>query len=93
MVCYFFYLKKALKSHIEPIYFALLVWFTYHPVEGAKHKEKIKTDELGINEHVGLKILAKIKIYIHTRAELLFPLCYEIPCMLNVPSGTADISF
>ena len=31
------------------------------------------------HEHVGPKILAKIKIYILTRAELLFPLCYEIP--------------
>ena len=32
------------------------------------------------NEHVGPKILAKIKIYVLTRAELLFNLCYEIPC-------------
>ena len=32
------------------------------------------------NENVGPKILAKIKIYVLTRAELLFPLCYEIPC-------------
>ena len=32
------------------------------------------------HEHVGPKILAKIKIYILTRAELLCPLCYEIPC-------------
>ena len=30
--------------------------------------------------HVGPKILAKIKIYVLTRAELLFHLCYEIPC-------------
>ena len=33
------------------------------------------------NEHVGPKILAKIKIYALTRAELLFNLCYEIPCI------------
>ena len=33
------------------------------------------------NEHVGPNILAKIKIYILTRAELLFTLCPEIPCM------------
>ena len=32
-------------------------------------------------EHVGSKIVAKIKIYILTRAELLLNLCYEIPCM------------
>ena len=32
------------------------------------------------NEHVGPKILAKIKIYALTRAELLFQVCYEIPC-------------
>ena len=32
------------------------------------------------NENVGPKILAKIKIYDLTRAELLFTLCYEIPC-------------
>ena len=35
------------------------------------------------HKHVGIKMLAKIKIYTLTRAELLFPLCYEIPC--NVP--------
>ena len=33
------------------------------------------------HEHVGPKILGKIKIYVLTRAELLFPLCYEIPCI------------
>ena len=32
------------------------------------------------NEHVGPNILAKIKIYTHTRAELLITLCNEIPC-------------
>ena len=35
------------------------------------------------HEHVGSKILAKIKIYILTRAELLINLCYEIPCRLG----------
>ena len=39
MVFTFYYLKKAPKSHFEPIYFALLVWFTYHPVEAAQHKK------------------------------------------------------
>ena len=32
------------------------------------------------NENVESKILAKIKIYVLTRAELLFQVCYEIPC-------------
>ena len=32
------------------------------------------------HEHVGSIILAKIKMYILTRAELLFNLCYGIPC-------------
>ena len=32
------------------------------------------------HEHLGSKILAEIEIYILTRAELLCPLCYEIPC-------------
>ena len=32
------------------------------------------------HEHVGSKILAKIKMYTLTRAVLLFNLCYEIPC-------------
>ena len=36
-------------------------------------------------EHVGSKIVAKIKIYKLTRAELLLNLCYEIPCILKVP--------
>ena len=33
-----------------------------------------------MNERAGPKILAKIKIYVLTRAELLYNLCYEIPC-------------
>ena len=32
------------------------------------------------HEHIGSKIPAKIQIYTLTRAKLLFPLCYEIPC-------------
>ena len=32
------------------------------------------------HKHVGFKMLAKIKIYILTRAELFLNLCYEIPC-------------
>ena len=36
------------------------------------------------NENVGPKILAKIKIYVLTRAELLFTLCNEIPCNKKV---------
>ena len=35
------------------------------------------------NENVGPKILAKIKVYVLTRAELLLPLCYEIPCIID----------
>ena len=41
------------------------------------------------HEHVGTKIVAKIKIYILTRAELLFTLCYEIPCM-SCKNGYSD---
>ena len=37
------------------------------------------------NEDVGSKIVAKIKIYILIRAELLFNLCYEIPCSKQPP--------
>jgi hypothetical protein len=33
------------------------------------------------HEHVGPKILGKIQTYVLTRAELLFTLCYEIPCI------------
>ena len=33
------------------------------------------------NENVVPKILAKIKIFVLTRAELLFKVCYEIPCI------------
>ena len=32
-------------------------------------------------EHIGPLIFKKIQMYILTRAELLFTLCYEIPCM------------
>ena len=35
------------------------------------------------HEHLGHKILAKVKIYNLTKAELLFPLCHEIPCGLK----------
>ena len=48
MVWYFSLLKKGPKSHFEPIYFALLVFFTYHPVD-ARNIKKMKIDELGIN--------------------------------------------
>ena len=33
------------------------------------------------HERLGSKILEKIKMYTLTRPELLFNLCYEIPCM------------
>ena len=36
------------------------------------------------NQQVGLKLLAKIQIYILTRAELLFTLCSEIPCKSRI---------
>ena len=36
------------------------------------------------DKHVGPKIFAKIKIYNLIREELLFNLCYEIPCRRNV---------
>ena len=36
------------------------------------------------HEHVGPKILGKIKTYVLTRAELLFTLCYEIPCTADM---------
>jgi hypothetical protein len=39
MVWYISLLEKGPKSHFEPIYFALLVFFTYHPVEGAQHQK------------------------------------------------------
>ena len=39
MVWYFSLLEKGPKSNFEPIYFALLVFFTYHPVEGAQHQK------------------------------------------------------
>ena len=39
------------------------------------------------NKHVGPSILAKIKIYVLTRAELLITLCYEIPCSKDVLEG------
>ena len=40
------------------------------------------------HERVGSKIVAQIKIYYLTRAELLFNLCYEIPCILKSPPKT-----
>ena len=38
------------------------------------------------NKNVGPKILAKIKIYVLIRAQLLFKVCYEIPCKRPGPS-------
>ena len=37
------------------------------------------------HKHAGPKILAKIQIYILTRAELLFTLCPEIPYKIGQP--------
>ena len=48
------------------------------------------------HEHVGPKVSAKIKIYILTRAELLFSLCYEIPCINEIKltvSSNLDMIF
>ena len=45
-----------------------------------KSNLKSKSQMTLSHKHVGFKILAKIKIYTLTRAELLFNLCYEIPC-------------
>ena len=44
------------------------------------------------NEHVGPSILAKIKTYVLTRAELLITLCYETPCTLFSVKGSLCIS-
>ena len=44
------------------------------------------------HKHVGSKIVAKFKIYILTRAELLLNLCYEIPCT-TLCNGTFHITF
>jgi hypothetical protein len=45
------------------------------------------------NENVGPKILAKIKIYVLTRAELLFKVCYEIPCISKLEIFIDEIMF
>ena len=42
------------------------------------------------HKHVGSKILAKIKIYTLTRAELLFNLCYKIPCTCTIHTIAVD---
>ena len=34
-------------------------------------------------EYIGPSILEKIQMYILTRAEILYTLCYEIPCSEN----------
>ena len=68
MVCYFLLLEKAPESH---------------PVEAAQHKKNklVNLAQMSLShEHVGSKILAEIEIYSLPRAELLRPLCYEIPC-------------
>ena len=39
------------------------------------------------HEHAESKILEKIQIYILTRAELLFTLCLEIPCIRQSPGS------
>ena len=36
------------------------------------------------HEHIGPKIFSKLKIHILNREELLFPLCYEIPCSIKI---------
>ena len=43
------------------------------------------------NEHVGPKILEKIKIYVLTRAELLFYLCYETPCICSQTTQSTHV--
>ena len=47
-------------------------------------KKLIRLAKNGVSqEYIGPLILEKIQIYILTRAELLYTLCYEIPCSKN----------
>ena len=39
------------------------------------------------HKRIEAKILAKIKIYDLTRAELLFTLCHEIPCRIQIENN------
>jgi hypothetical protein len=64
MVWYFLLLKKAPKSQLGPIYFALLVWFTNHPVEGII--KNIKTGELE-SDNENLRQAEMFKIGIHQK--------------------------
>ena len=44
-------------------------------------KKLVRLAKNGVSqEYIGPLILEKIQIYILTKAELLYTLCYEIPC-------------
>jgi hypothetical protein len=42
-------------------------------------------------EHIGPLILKEIQMYILTRAELLFTLCYETPCIMQILTHNVDV--
>ena len=65
--------------------------FSNSPIDGAQHWFKKKLVRLAKNgvsqECIGPLILEKMQMYILTRAESLYTLCYEIPC--TRPNSTA----
>ena len=80
----FYYLKKPPKSQNDSNFINEQEVLSNWSIGGAQHQNIknwwISHKWLITNEHVGPKILAKIIIYVLTRAELLFKVCYEIPC-------------
>ena len=58
--------------------------FAKWTIDGVQYQFNKKTGKKAKNgvsqEHIGPLILAKIQIYIHTRAKLFFTLWDEIPC-------------
>ena len=57
--------------------------FSNSTIDGAQDrlKKQVKLAKNGVSqEYIGPPILEKIQMHILTRAELLYPLCYEIPC-------------
>ena len=62
--------------------------FAKWTIDGVQHqfnKKMVRYAKNGVSqEHIGPLIITKIQIYILTTAELLYTLCYEIPCTFAI---------
>ena len=76
-------LPKMLKENLFPPKKSLHVCKLDHKcLATSKNQKMVRQAKFSISQqHIGPLILGESQIYILTRVNLLYPLCYEIPCI------------